>query len=196
LEPELELERELEREREPEPELEPEREPEMIASIILTAFIYAHAAGNQYNRELEAYVADFLEPVNKTKSYPKRYAEALEMVPIILNYCEYYNVDPLRVAVIMEYESSWRQDAVGKLGEIGPMQLMPRFFKRVFGLKTLDSQIHAGIWWLSVATERCGGDVTQAYNYYGMVTCKPIKKFAKWRARKYHRAVRKYRGEK
>jgi len=166
----------------------------MILAILLSVFVYAGTPNRQYEVELIDYVEDFLKSVNKTKGYYRRYNEAVEMVPYILTYCERYNVDPLRVAVLADLEGSWKPDVVGALGELGPLQVMPRHFKKRFGLDDLDSQIHAGVWWLSVALERCNHDGARAFNYYASNQCGKVPSGkSRYRERRYNRAVRKYR---
>lgn len=169
----------------------------MIATLLLSAFIYANAPDEQYDFELTEYVKDFLTPVNQTKSYPKRFDEAQAMIPIILKYCKQYNVDPLRVAVLIGLESSWRQDVEGELCEMGPMQIMPKWFRKVFDLESLDGQIHAGIYHLSESLAQCNQDGAAAYNYYASNRCgEPPSAKSRWREKRYQQAVKKYRRER
>jgi hypothetical protein len=146
-----------------------------------------------YQAELERYVADFLYPVRLMRDYEQRQADALATIPIVLDHCRRHKVDPLQVATIMTYESSWRKKAVGDRGELGLMQTMPKHFKQ-FDLTTRDGQIAAGVSFWKQSLDACGGDIEQAFNYYGTGgRCKPVYKFAKRRHRHYKRAVRKYR---
>jgi len=142
--------------------------------------------------ELIEFVDDFLYTVRLMPSFEKRRADALANISIILKYCDQYQIDPLLVAVIMRFESSWKTTAVGKLGELGVMQTMPRLFKK-FDLNTADGQIHAGVSHLRASLNACGGDLEQGLNYYGANRCKPILRFVRWRLGAYKRAVRKYR---
>lgn len=144
--------------------------------------------------ELMEFIDDFLHTVRLMPSFEKRRADALSCIPIILKYCDRYDVDPLLVAVIMRFESSWKPAAVGKLGELGVMQTMPRLF-REFDLNTTDGQIHAGVSHLRASLDACGGNIEQGINYYGANRCKPILRFVKWRFGAYKRAKEKYRGE-
>lgn len=164
----------------------------MILNLIFASFVFTNAPMAQYERELTKHITDHLEPVNQTKSYLRRLRKALAMIPIILKYCSQYNVDPLRVATIMFYENSWRQKPLGDLGEVGPMQVMPKYFRKVFGLETLDSQIHAGIFHLKTSRDKCGNGA-RIFQYYGSNRCGPVKGFAKFREGKYQQAVRLYR---
>lgn len=164
----------------------------MILNLIFASFVFANGSAIQYEAELTKHITDHLRSVERTRSYPRRLLEAQAMIPIVLKYCSQYNVDPLRVATIMFYENSWRQKPLGDLGEVGPMQVMPKYFKKVFGLETLDSQIHAGIFHLKTSRDKCG-DGAQIFQYYGSNRCGPVKGFAKFREGKYQQAVEKYR---
>lgn len=168
----------------------------MIATLLLSAFVYSSALDEQYRVELTEYIEDSLAPIKLTKSYNRRYNEARAMIPIILKYCKQYNVDPLRVAVLIGLESSWRQDVEGKLGEIGPMQIMPKWFQS-FDLESLDGQIHAGVYHLSESLTQCNQDGAAAFNYYASNKCgKPPSVKSRWREKKYQQAVKEYRRER
>lgn len=166
----------------------------MIPIIILTTFIYSSAPATKYNTELTEYIKDFLSPVNKTKRFHRRFTEAMEMIPIILKYCKKYNVDPLRIAVLAGLENSWLQEGQGSAGEIGPLQIMPKWFKKEFDVTTLDGQIEAGVWWMSQGIQECEGDGARAYHWYAYAICGKVPSSkARFRERRYQRAVKKYR---
>lgn len=160
----------------------------MVVIYLLLALVIAP----NYQAELERYVADFLYPVRLMRDYEQRRADALETIPIVLDHCQRNKVDPLQVATIMTFESSWRQKAVGDMGELGLMQTMPKHFK-AFDLTTREGQIAAGVSFWRASLDACD-TLEEAFNHYGTGgRCKPVWKFAKRRARHYQRAVRKYR---
>lgn len=165
----------------------------MIPTLI--AFIFAAQPTYSYGQELDNYVVDFMSEIRLARSYPQRLTDAQGMIPIVLKYGERYNVDPLLTSTILRYEGSWRKGRKGARGEVGPMQVMPRYFKD-FDLTTLDGQIHAGISHLRTSLDKCKGNVARALYYYASNKCvrTPPRKF-RWRANQYHKAVAKYRGK-
>lgn len=165
--------------------------------FFFAAFIFT--APGPHGSEMDNYVLDYLSVIRLTRGYEQRLDDAQEMVTIALKYCEVYNVDPLLASIILRYEGSWRKDRKGTRGEVGPMQVMPKYFKQ-FDLTTLDGQIHAGVSHLRVSLDKCGGDVARALSNYAAGVCglgkskTPLRK-SRWRAQRYYRAVRKYRGK-
>ena len=142
--------------------------------------------------ELTEHMNEFLDTINKTRQYKRRLAEAKAIVPLILKHCKKYGVDVLQAGVIAQYEGQWEENVLGKLGEVGPMQVMPKYFKQ-FDLTTLDGKVEAGIYHLRVSMDACGGSVARMYQYYGSNRCGPVKGFARFRAWQFDRAVRKHR---
>lgn len=69
---------------------------------------------------------------------------------------------------------------------------MPKYFPQ-FDLTTLDGKVEAGVYHLRVSMDACGGSVAKMYQYYGSNRCGPVKGFARFRARQFYKAVRKYR---
>lgn len=166
----------------------------MLVITLLSLFIYSISLETQYERELEAHINAWLKPIARTE-ITWRHEEALEMIPIILKYCKQYNVDPLQVATVISQENSWRQEGLGSAGEIGPMQIMPKWFKR-FPLETLDGQLHGGIWWLGQGMKNCK-DSARAFDYYNTGRCSHLpSRMARRRDRLYRRAISKYRKRK
>jgi hypothetical protein len=165
----------------------------MIYSILLVGFVYSNTPESDYAAELVEFIEDFLKPVEKTYNYSRRYATAMEMIPSILDYCEQYNIDPLLVAVLISLESSWHRHIYGQLGEVGPLQVMPRYFAKRFDLTTLDGQLHAGISHLRQSLDECNQRLDHAINYYGSCRCEPVQNFARYRRYRYNKAIKKYR---
>ena len=142
---------------------------------------------------LRIYITDFLQPISKTRSYRKRLAVALKLVPSIIAHARLQEIDPLLVAVIISAESSWDFAAVGKLGERGLMQTHGRA-SRGFDMSDPVQQIAAGCAHLARALKFCKGDLPGALTRYSTGgECRPIASFVSWRLRAYKRAVKKYR---
>jgi len=58
-----------------------------------------------------------------------------------------HNIDPKLVAAIIKVESNWNVNAKGSVGEVGLMQMHPRFHK--------DTSIRAGIEYLAFVRKHC-----------------------------------------
>lgn len=71
----------------------------------------------------------------------------------ILYYCSIYKVDPVLVQAMVQYESSGDNSKVGKLGEIGLLQLRPEYF----GTKIKDPKknIEMGVKHLAYLQDTC-----------------------------------------
>jgi len=166
----------------------------IIMFLAQTPAPQADTDSDAYQVELEAYVSTFLHTVRLMRSYEQRKADALGTIPLIIKFCDQYDIDPLLVAVVMTFESSWRPNVTGSRGELGVMQTMPRHF-RSFDLSTPEGQIHAGVSHLRASLDACGGDLEQGLNYYGSGRCKPVLKFVRWRVNAYRRAIKRFRKE-
>lgn len=166
----------------------------MYLLIFLQLTLTQPTLATQYETELTQYATNFLHTVRLTRGYGGRLAIANAMIPIVVKYCIQYDVDPLIAAVVMHKESSWGWKMRGALGEVGPMHVMPKYFKQ-FDLTTLDGQIEAGVSHLAVSRDTCGGNIAKIFQYYGSNRCGPISGFARHRQRVYYRAVKRYRKE-
>ena len=163
----------------------------IVVAALLTAPVVADEKSDA--EELRAYITDFMQPISKTRIYKRRLKAALELVPVVVTHARLQEIDPLLVAVVISFESSWDFTAVGKLGERGLMQLHgpPT---RGFDMSDPVQQIAAGCAHLARALEFCKGDLPGALSRYGTGgECRPVARFVKWRLRAYQRAVRKYR---
>jgi hypothetical protein len=173
----------------------------MIAVLLCTAGEVKHkhftpGLNRQYGIELTEQITDWLRSVEKTRAYGQRYYEAIEMIPFILDSCEKYDVDPLRVGVLAREENSWYQRGWGEKGEVGPLQVMPKWFKQ-FNLQTLEGQIDAGVWWIGEGMKKCKGKGAHAFNWYFFGKCGKVPApDARRRERLYQKAVKKYRRER
>jgi hypothetical protein len=159
---------------------------------ILPLLLTAALAQPDYTAELTAYVDDFLSTVRLMRGFAKRRADAHALIPIVVHYSRAYQVDPLLVGVLISFESSWRTNVTGALGELGALQTMPRYAK-MFDLTTPDGQIHAGVSHLRRSLSACGDDLARGVNHYGSGRCEPVGRWVQWRLRAYARAVRRFR---
>lgn len=85
----------------------------------------------------------------------KRLAKARELVPLVVAAAQKESLDPLLVAVVISYESSWAVGAAGAVGEVGLMQ--------VHGLAvgdhdvtTIEGNLAAGCAWLASRIQKYG----------------------------------------
>jgi hypothetical protein len=139
---------------------------------------------------LAAYIASFFSGL-----YPAREARARSYIPIIIEEADRNTLDPLLIAAVITWESSWRTDARSRKGAVGLMQVMGEA-ARGYDLTTPRGQIAAGTRWLRVRLNECGTLLT-ALNAYQVGRCKPVIKGARWRYKDYQRARERFRhGEK
>jgi len=142
--------------------------------------------------ELYVYVMGFLEPIKKTRAYGQRIKTAVKLIPHIVYLSSQAGIDPLLVAVMVSYESSWNFAAVGKLGERGPLQVHGQAAKGYNPSDPIEG-LQAGIEHLSRALGICG-DIPGALTRYGTGNrCKPEAKFVTFRMKAYEKAKSKYR---
>jgi hypothetical protein len=85
------------------------------------------------------------------KCNPQKLKSARSVVPVLLDVAESEGVNPTIIASIISHESSWQPGALGKLGEIGLMQVN----NKVIGSDPAD-QLRAGILMLKSAHVKCG----------------------------------------
>jgi hypothetical protein len=139
---------------------------------------------------VEAYIRWFHRNVKQSRT-----EKALEALPAVLKYSEQYNVDPLLVACIISFESSWRPRP-GGLAEIGYMQIHPRWWPKGFDRETMEGQIGAGAWRLRAAFDKCPS-VERALTHYASGSCTPrtetTKKKIRYRKNYYMRMVERFR---
>lgn len=75
------------------------------------------------------------------------------LLATILIYSQQYKIDPLIVASLIDVESSWNENAVGKHGERGLLQLRPKYFPYVEGNE--EANLKTAISHLAEIRERC-----------------------------------------
>ena len=138
-------------------------------------------------REITRYVEDW------ARNIPRSRRRALRHVISVAHWSVQYSVDPLLVAVIVSLESTWNPGATGKAGEIGLMQVHAPEAKRGFDLNDPDEQVHAGVRWLRVCIDTCGGNVVDGLNNYATGRCRPHWNMLAYRLKRWKRAVKLFR---
>lgn len=156
--------------------------------------------------ELRRYITDFLSPIKRSKQYRRRYPAALKYIPVILDlveadmelhFPEHDPLDPLLIGVIIAYESSWDYEVIGKLGEVGYMQVHGQIAMGGFEAEALanpHNQLSAGILHWRRAVNSCPGDLRGALTMYQTgKRCRPYVGSVKWRWRSYQKALQLFR---
>ena len=86
------------------------------------------------------------------------------LLSLILHYSYLYHVDPYLVESVITVESGWDKNAVGPVGEIGLMQLNPRYFHYPpASLKASELNIKLGIQHLAKMKRECPFKQHNAY---------------------------------
>lgn len=124
---------------------------------------------NAYSHEEAARKIDAWIDVFFAKCNPKKATAARKLIPIVVDTAIEADVNPALVAAMVTLESSWQPIAVGKLGEIGLLQVM--------GGKatTAQEQLAEGLAILSAAYEECGTTIGAVSKYATGKTCKPYR---------------------
>jgi soluble lytic murein transglycosylase-like protein len=118
-----------------------------------------------YAAKLDRFLASYFANCN-----PRKLADARKLAPVVLDAAERANVNPSIIAAIVSHESTWKASAIGKLGEVGLMQVN----NREIGADPV-AQLDAGIDMLKRSYDRCGS-VIGAISYYATGhTCKPYR---------------------
>lgn len=159
-------------------------EPLETDAVIYEEDLEAEFLAVQY-AELDGYIDWYLA------HYTRRADNAKNVyVPIIVDESKKHGLDPLLMAVIVSFESSWLHKSSGKLNEGGLYQIMPRSpVRRRFKVDTIEGNIRGGVYWFGKAVEMCKGDMKQALSAYQSGRCKPVLKSAKRRWNKYIEAL-------
>jgi hypothetical protein len=100
----------------------------------------------------------------------------MDLAPIIERESRRARLDPILVASVAWHESRWNQDARGKDGEIGVMQIHPRgaatFLCRSMPATT-EGNVRCGIAILARARRMCGGPMARWLGAYAGLACGP-----------------------
>lgn len=86
-----------------------------------------------------------------------------------------WGVDPWLVVAVGFAESSWNVNARGRLGEVGPMQVMPSTYRALGGKRLGDwrENIDVGTRYLAMMLDHARGDVHLAVAYYNAGPSRP-----------------------
>jgi soluble lytic murein transglycosylase-like protein len=120
----------------------------------------------------------------------KRLAKAKVLVPRVVVAAEKERLDPLLVAVMISYESSWAVNATGAVGEVGLMQVHG-LATEGYDVSTLDGNLAAGCAWLASRVEKYGSLEAGVGAYIGF--SEHAKRRGEFRVRAYY-AERKRQG--
>jgi hypothetical protein len=150
-------------------------------------------AAETETKTLVAYVDWFHRSVQASRSQT-----AKELIPTVITYAKKYNLDPLLVACLISFESSWRSRA-GALNEIGYMQIMPGKWSEQFELTTQRGQIEAGAYRLRLAFIKCRS-LEGALTHYACGRCvsksERTKRKIQYRKKYYERMVKRFKNGK
>jgi hypothetical protein len=134
--------------------------------IALVFYFWSEPAKAGELSPTESFVSNFLQ------NYPSRKQKALELVPVIESEAEKAGFDPLLIAVMISLESSFKTSAVGGIGEVGVMQVVPGgVCAKGFDLSKPDEQIKAGVNCLRMGRDVCGNDLTRILTVYASGRC-------------------------
>ena len=115
----------------------------------------------------------------------QRADRAVRHAPVVVRMANKYNIHPLRLAVLISFESSWNPRAVGSIGEKGLTQC-----HGVAGmgldLSTPRGQIECGARHLRRGLNKCGNWLGALTFYQTKGRCSPILQSARIRNREYN----------
>lgn len=167
----------------------------LLLLFIISMFTYNLKAGETYTpsdyethlKEVERYIDYFHR---HTKLFKKKIRIAKKHIaPLVVKHSLQNNFDPLLISVIISCESTWQPSVVGKLGEIGLMQVMK-------GKSGIENEIVGGILRLRSAFNHCH-EIKKALTHYASGTCNArterTKRKIEYRIRLYKRAIKNCR---
>lgn len=158
--------------------------------IVLSVGVQASILSSGFN-EVTGYVTWFHARA------PARCKKAQKIVPHVVKWSNFYNLDPLLVSTIITFESSWRPDVIGRRGEVGLMQILPQSICS-FGQKieTSEDQIRTGARCLRLSLDQCQ-DLRGGLTMYASGRCTTenisLKRKINLRLTHFHRAVLRHR---
>jgi hypothetical protein len=100
---------------------------------------------------------------------PRKLDAAKKLIPSVVEAAQEHGVNPYLVAAMVSLESSWQPIAVGKLGEIGLLQVMGS------DAKTVEEQLDHGLTILVAAHAECGSTIGAVSKYATGRSCKPYR---------------------
>lgn len=132
---------------------------------------------------MESYMDYFFRKTDGT-----RREKAKKLVPLVVAAAQKENLDPLLVAVIISFESTWEVGASGGIGEVGLMQVHG-LATEGFDVATVEGNLAAGCRWLASRIERCGSVEAGVAAYIG--GNERAKRSAAFRIREYRAAQKR-----
>ena len=128
---------------------------------------------------------EYLNWWTQNVSSQKRQA-ILQYAPITSFWSWYYQIDPLLVDITISCESSWNPGAVGKIKELGLMQLHNKKARACMrNINDPSDQIRCGVKYRKKWIDDCNGSYLQGLNKYRTGKCKPVDKKARYRYKLY-----------
>jgi hypothetical protein len=139
----------------------------------------AHQASDEVDHVavLESYLVHFFEHTNG-----RLLKRAKGFVPQVIAAATQEGLDPLLLAVVISCESTWRPASVGKVGEVGLMQVHGEAALG-FDVETIDGNLAAGAHWLASRIAKYG-TVERGMTHYMGASPRAIKA-ATWRVKLY-----------
>jgi hypothetical protein len=160
----------------------------LLLVIIMTSGATPHRSPQEEKDELTSYVKAFFQGVDR-----KRERLAItKIVPELIKQCSKRDIDPLLIATIITRESAWTLGAIGKLGEVGLMQVYSREFMKGHDMRTIKGQLGAGLDIFSFYLKKCE-DTRQALNAFRTGQCTPIRSRTNERWARYEQAIKEHR---
>lgn len=109
------------------------------------------------------------------------HARLERVAPVLLEVAAAARMDPLLVGAVIWRESAFDQGAVGRHGELGVMQLLPRGWARAVctdllnRLLDLRANVECGVRILEWARQKCGGGPERWLSLYNGSGCGPTR---------------------
>lgn len=124
-------------------------------------------------REYEAYY-ERIRPI-AARLRPAKGADPWAIAAQIERSSRRWGVDPWLVVAVGFAESSWNVNARGRMGEVGPMQVMPSTYRALGGKRLGDwrENIDIGTRYLAMMLDHARGDVRLAVAYYNAGPSRP-----------------------
>lgn len=119
-----------------------------------------------YEAKIDKFLGWFFQNV-----HPSRLKQARALVPTLLDATEKHGVNPSLVAAMVTLESSWKPASVGKLGEVGLLQVM----RSDAPLTDPVVQLDHGLTILKKSYEECGTTIGAVSKYATGRSCKEYK---------------------
>jgi soluble lytic murein transglycosylase-like protein len=132
---------------------------------------------------VEAYLEHFFE---RTNGHLLRHAR--KNIPLVVAAAQKEGLDPLLLAIVISCESTWKPKSVGKIGEVGLMQVHGEAAKG-FAVDTVEGNLAAGAAWLASRLAKHGSLEGGMAAYMGGGP--RATKAAKWRLKKYRDEIKR-----